>query len=97
METLMKRGKTQPTKVTTLRETRNFCDHQLRWSCLKICPLTLLYNSWKTAQKPTRLLMHQLLLSVVKSLHDSSSFPGKGWVCPRERFFPRAEGTFSEE
>ena len=41
--------------------------------------------------------MYQLLLSVVKSPHDSSFRPGKGWVSPWERLVPGVEGTYFEE
>ena len=41
--------------------------------------------------------MYQLLLSVVKSPHDSSFRPGKGWMSPWERLVPGVEGTYFEE
>ena len=86
METSMERGKTQPTKVTVLRGIWSFCDHRFRGADLKLCPLTQLHSSWKTAQKPTQLLCTNYFylqsnhpMAHHSALERAGRVPGKDW------------------
>lgn len=80
------RGQTQPIALTTLRDTRISCDHQLRWAHSKIHqPLLYHIPAGRQHRCPPGWYAPNIFICGEKiSRYNSSYFPGKGWTCPRD-------------